>query len=89
LAPGLWKFLADLATVFAFGGLGAAYLSNQRKYSNSLGKILFLAGAFVIVSAGFAFFYRNGLPGLVILLLSLAVLALFIRYAEGLRNTFI
>jgi membrane-associated protease RseP (regulator of RpoE activity) len=87
LAPGLWKFFADLAVVFAFGGLGAAYLSNQRKESKSLGKILFLVGSFVILSWGFIFFYRGGIIGIAVLLASLLALASFIRYLSSLKNT--
>lgn len=87
LAPGLWKFLADLAVVFAFGGLGAAYLSNQRKNSKSLGKILFLTGCFVILAWGYVFFYSNGIVGLAVMLLSFIALALFLKYLSSLRST--
>jgi membrane-associated protease RseP (regulator of RpoE activity) len=87
LAPGLWKFLADLAVVFSFGGLGAAYLSNQRKDSKSLGKILFLAGSFVLLAWAGLFFWRGGLVGIVTLLLSFLALASFIKYLSKLKNT--
>jgi hypothetical protein len=87
LAPGLWKFLADIAVVFAFGGLGAAYLSNQRKESKSLGKILFLVGSFAILAWGLVFFYQNGITGVAVFFLSLLALASFIRYLLSLKNT--
>jgi membrane-associated protease RseP (regulator of RpoE activity) len=87
LAPGLWKFLADLAVVFSFGGLGAAYLSNQRKESKSLGKILFLIGSFAVLAWGLAFFIQSGIIGLAVFLLSLMALASFIRYLLSMKNT--
>lgn len=86
LAPGLWKFLADLAVVFSFGGLGAAYLSNQRKNSRSLGKILFLAGSFALLSWLGAFFLSMGYVGLLLLVLAFLGLASFIRFLSGLKN---
>ena len=87
LAPGLWKFLADLAVVFSFGGLGAAYLSKQRKDSRSLGKILFLAGSFVLLAWGGVFFLGLGLVGVLELVLAFFALASFIKFLSGLRNT--
>ena len=87
LAPGLWKFLADLAVVFSFGGLGAAYLSNQRKESKSLGTILFLAGSFVLLAWMGLFFLYGGWLGIATLLLSFVALAWFLRYLMGLKNT--
>lgn len=87
LAPGFWKFLADVAVVFAFGGLGASYLSNQRKHSKSLGKILFLTGGFAILAWGFQFFYLNGVIGLFAFLLALLALWSFIRYVSSLKST--
>ncbi len=49
LAPGLWKFLADLAIIFSFAGLGAAYLSKHRKESRNLDIILIGVGSLFIL----------------------------------------
>ena len=67
LAPGLWKFLADLSVVVSFGGLGAAYLSKYRGLSRNLDYVLFLFGAFVVV------FWSQGLLSAVLLLILLLI----------------
>jgi membrane-associated protease RseP (regulator of RpoE activity) len=49
LAPAFWKFVADLAIVVSFSGVGAAYLSGYRKESRNLDIILLLFGALSVL----------------------------------------
>jgi membrane-associated protease RseP (regulator of RpoE activity) len=44
LAPGFWRFIADLAIVVSFSGIGAAYLSNFKESRRNLDVILFFFG---------------------------------------------
>jgi hypothetical protein len=87
LAPGLWKFLADLAVVFSFGGLGAAYLSNQRKDSKSLGKILVGIAVLLLSLLALASFikYLSGLKNTSVDFIVSSVLftLAFIKFMEG------
>ncbi len=43
-APRLWRFLADCAIVFSFGGLGAAYVAKFSRDRGNLPLIVFLLG---------------------------------------------
>ncbi|MBN2251945.1 MAG: site-2 protease family protein [Candidatus Altiarchaeota archaeon] len=77
LAPGLWKFLADMSVVVSFGGLGAAYLSRYRRFGRNLDGILFLMGlAAIMLWAG----------DLLMMLVLLVLLALALKYVSSLRN---
>jgi membrane-associated protease RseP (regulator of RpoE activity) len=49
IAPRFWKFVADLAIVVSFSGVGAAYLSGYRKESRNLDVILLLFGALSVL----------------------------------------
>lgn len=68
LSPKFWKFLADLAIVFSFSGLGAAYLSRYRKLSPNLSIILFILGLISILGSGL-----NPIPSLLMLILLLII----------------
>lgn len=49
IMPKFWKFIADVAIVISFSGLGAAYLSQYRKNSRNLDVIVFIFGALSIL----------------------------------------
>ena len=49
IMPKLWKFIADLAIVLSFSGLGAAYLSKYRKDSRNLDIIMLISGVLAIL----------------------------------------
>lgn len=44
-----WKLFADVAIIFSFSGLGAAYLSQYRRENRSLDIILVLMGFFLVL----------------------------------------
>lgn len=47
--PKLWRFFADVAIVFSFSGVGAAYLSKYREENKNLDVILLVLGLFSIL----------------------------------------
>ncbi len=61
IMPGLWKFIADLAIVLSFSGIGAAYLSKHRKGSKNLDVIMFILGVPAIL------IWAEGLPMMALL----------------------
>ncbi len=62
IAPRLWIFLADLAVVFSFGGLGGAYLSKKGSRKN-LDIIFYFIGVLCIL-----IWYKNPLLAAALLL---------------------
>ena len=82
LAPGLWKFLADLAIVVSFSGLGAGYISRYHKQGRKKGLdnldiILLLIGILAILvwwRGAFFFFF------------ALAMLVLWVFVIRRLNN---
>jgi len=49
ITPKFWKFVADLAIVISFSGLGAAYLSKYRKESRNLDIIILIFGILAVL----------------------------------------
>lgn len=81
--PKLWKFIADLAIIFSFSGIGAAYLSKYRYYGKNLDFIFFLIGFFVI------FFSSENLIFFSLSFLSLILLTLTLRKIKKVEIDFL
>ncbi|MFH1788403.1 MAG: hypothetical protein ABH834_03375, partial [Candidatus Altiarchaeota archaeon] len=66
ISPGFWKFMADVAVVVSFGGLGGAYLSKHGQRKSLFVVELFLSAGvlcFIFLEHGF---YYLGLSGLLL-----------------------
>ena len=55
LSPRLWRFIADFAVVFSFGGLGAWYVSKHRRIEPILSVIYLPAALAYLLSDGLSF----------------------------------
>jgi len=69
IAPKFWKFLADLAIIFSFSGLGVAYLSRYRRLNRNLDIIFGIIGVFAI-----ALWWQNIVLAVVLLILLIIVI---------------
>lgn len=81
-APGFWKFIADFAILISFSGMGAAYLSMQKKRKHLFIALSMIGGTAIIV-------LNSGLSSTVLMALVFGSMVVYIYNRKSLTLDFL